>query len=95
MGMPVADIDTPALVVDLDTYEHNLDLMAGSIAGTPVRLRGHAGTARVPDRGASLIARGAVRYCCQKVSEAEAMVAGGVRNVLVSTRSSAGARWSA
>jgi D-serine deaminase-like pyridoxal phosphate-dependent protein len=40
VGMPVVEIDTPALVVDLDAYEHNLDRMAASLAGTSVRLRG-------------------------------------------------------
>ncbi len=84
VGMSVADIDTPALVVDLDAYEHNLDLMAASLAGTPVRLRGHAKTHKCPVVALHQIARGAVGSCCQKVSEAEAMVAGGVRNVLVS-----------
>jgi len=84
VGMSVAEIDTPALVVDLDAYEHNLDLMAASLAGTPVRLRGHAKTHKCPVVALHQIARGAVGSCCQKVSEAEAMVAGGVRNVLVS-----------
>ena len=84
VGMPVADIDTPALVVDLDAYEHNLDLLAASLAGTAVRLRGHAKTHKCPTVALHQIARGAVGSCCQKVSEAEAMVAGGVRNVLVS-----------
>jgi len=84
IGMSVAEIDTPALVVDLDAYEHNLDLMAASLAGTPVRLRGHAKTHKCPIVALHQIARGAVGSCCQKVSEAEAMVAGGVRNVLVS-----------
>jgi 3-hydroxy-D-aspartate aldolase len=84
VGMPVAEIDTPALVVDLDAYEHNLDRMAASLAGTSVRLRGHAKTHKCPVVALHQIARGAVGSCCQKVSEAEAMIAGGVRNVLVS-----------
>jgi D-serine deaminase-like pyridoxal phosphate-dependent protein len=83
-GMAVADIDTPALVVDLDAYERNLDRMAASLAGTPVRLRGHAKTHKSPVVAHHQLARGAVGACCQKVSEAEAMVFGGVRNVLVS-----------
>jgi D-serine deaminase-like pyridoxal phosphate-dependent protein len=84
VGMPLAEIDTPALVVDLDAYEQNLDRMAASLAGTPVRLRGHAKTHKSPVVALHQIARGAVGACCQKVSEAEAMVYGGVRNVLVS-----------
>jgi D-serine deaminase-like pyridoxal phosphate-dependent protein len=82
--MPVAGIDTPALVVDLDAYERNLDRMAASLAGTSVRLRGHAKTHKCPVVALHQIARGAVGSCCQKVSEAEAMVYGGVRSVLVS-----------
>jgi 3-hydroxy-D-aspartate aldolase len=84
VGMSVAEIDTPALVVDLDAYEHNLDRMAASLAGTSVRLRGHAKTHKCPVVALHQIARGAVGSCCQKVSEAEAMISGGVRNVLVS-----------
>jgi D-serine deaminase-like pyridoxal phosphate-dependent protein len=84
VGMAVADIDTPALVVDLDAYEENLNRMAAALAGTPVRLRGHAKTHKCAVVALHQIARGAVGACAQKVSEAEAMVYGGVRNVLVS-----------
>jgi 3-hydroxy-D-aspartate aldolase len=84
VGTSVGEIETPALVVDLEAYEHNLDLMAASLAGKPVRLRGHAKTHKCPVVALHQIARGAVGSCCQKVSEAEAMVAGGVKNVLVS-----------
>ena len=83
VGMSIAEIDTPALVVDLDAYERNLDRMAASLTGTPVRLRGHAKTHKCPVVALHQIARGAVGCCCQKVSEAEAMVYGGVRSVLV------------
>jgi D-serine deaminase-like pyridoxal phosphate-dependent protein len=84
VGIPLADVDTPALVVELEAYERNLDRMAASLAGTPARLRGHAKTHKCPVVALHQIARGAVGACCQKVSEAEAMVYGGVRNVLVS-----------
>ncbi len=84
VGMPVDRIDTPALVVDLDAYARNLDRMARFVAGQRVRLRPHAKTHKCPVVALDQIARGAVGVCCQKVSEAEAMVEGGVRNVLVS-----------
>ena len=86
VGTPVEEIDTPALVVDLDPYERNLDRMASALAGTPVRLRGHAKTHKCPVVALHQIARGAVGACCQKVSEAEAMLYGGVRNILVSNQ---------
>lgn len=84
VGMPADRIDTPALVVDLDAYTRNLDRMARFVAGQSVRLRPHAKTHKCPVVALDQIARGAVGVCCQKVSEAEAMVEGGVRNVLVS-----------
>jgi 3-hydroxy-D-aspartate aldolase len=91
VGMPVAEIETPALVVDLDAYERNLDRMAAHFAGQPVRLRPHAKTHKSPVVALHQVARGAVGACCQKVGEAEAMVYGGVRNVLV-TNEIVGAR---
>ncbi len=84
VGIPAADIDTPALVVDLDAYERNLDRMAAFMARQSARLRPHAKTHKCPVIALHQVARGAVGVCCQKVSEAEALVYGGVRNVLVS-----------
>jgi D-serine deaminase-like pyridoxal phosphate-dependent protein len=84
VGLPVEAVDTPALLVDLDAYERNLDRMAASLRGVPVRLRPHAKTHKCPVVAHHQLARGAVGVCCQKVSEAEAMVYGGVRDVLVS-----------
>ena len=66
VGMSVADIDTPALVVDLDAYEHNLDLMAASLAGTSVRLRGHAKSHKCPEVALHQIAAGAVGVCARR-----------------------------
>ncbi|MGH7266059.1 MAG: DSD1 family PLP-dependent enzyme, partial [Candidatus Rokuibacteriota bacterium] len=84
VGMPVEEIDTPALVIELDPYERNLDRMARAVADARVRLRPHAKTHKCPVIALHQIARGAIGVCCQKVTEAEAMVYGGVRSVLVS-----------
>ncbi len=71
VGMPVAEIDTPALVVDLDAYERNLDRMAGWAARARVRLRPHAKTHKCPVIALHQIARGAVGVCCQKVMDVD------------------------
>ena len=86
VGQAADQIDTPALVVDLDAYERNLDRMAAFMAGVPARLRPHAKTHKCAVVGLHQVARGAVGLCCQKVGEAEAMVYGGVKNVLVSNQ---------
>jgi D-serine deaminase-like pyridoxal phosphate-dependent protein len=83
IGDPVDGIDTPALVVDLDVLERNLDLMAGAVRGAGVALRPHAKSHKCPDIAHAQIERGAVGICCQKVGEAEAFVAAGIRDVLV------------
>jgi D-serine deaminase-like pyridoxal phosphate-dependent protein len=76
-------VDTPALVVDLATFQRNLDRMPALLAPTGVAVRPHAKTHKSPEVAAQQIARGAVGVCVAKVAEAEAMVAGGVEDVLV------------
>jgi 3-hydroxy-D-aspartate aldolase len=83
-GMPEDEIDTPALLIDLDAFEANLDTMAARLAGTGTRLRAHAKTHKSPVIAHLQIARGAVGQCVQKVSEAEVLAWGGVRDILVS-----------
>jgi len=84
--MPLEQVDTPALLLDLDAFEHNVARMAGAVAGAGVALRAHAKTHKCPMIARAQIAAGAVGVCCQKVTEAEAMVQGGVGDVLVSNQ---------
>ncbi len=83
VGMSLEEVDTPALLIDLDAFERNLDRLASSLSHTQVRLRPHAKTHKCPVIALRQIALGAVGVCCQKVSEAEAMVYGGISNVLI------------
>jgi len=83
IGQKLEDVDTPALVLDLDAFEKNLNTLNAAV-GRKVRVRPHAKTHKCPDVAKRQIALGAVGMCCQKVSEAEAMVDGGVQDVLVS-----------
>ncbi len=92
IGTPVREIETPALLVDLDAAEGNLARMASRLAGTGVGLRAHAKTHKSPWFARKQLALGAVGVCCQKVSEAEVMVAGGVENVLVSSEVTAASK---
>ena len=84
VGMAFADIDTPALVIDLDAFERNLKRMADFVGKSGVRLRAHAKTHKSPIIAAKQMELGAVGVCCQKVSEAEVLVEGGIGDVLVS-----------
>jgi len=83
VGQPLAQVDTPALILDLDAFERNLKTVADLARGR-VRVRAHAKTGKCPEVAKRQMALGAVGVCCQKVSEAEAMVEGGIADVLVS-----------
>ncbi|HUB44912.1 MAG TPA: DSD1 family PLP-dependent enzyme [Acetobacteraceae bacterium] len=83
-GMREDEIDTPALLIDLDAFEFNLDRMAALLAPTGVKLRAHAKTHKSPVIAKLQMARGAVGQCVQKVAEAEVLAWGGIPNILVS-----------
>jgi 3-hydroxy-D-aspartate aldolase len=83
IGMTLDEVDTPALVIDLDAFERNLHRLADRVRGTAVRLRPHAKTHKCAVIALKQMELGAVGVCCQKVSEAEALVFGGVKDVLV------------
>lgn len=82
-GQRLEDVDTPALILDLDAFEANLRTLADAVRASGVRVRTHAKTHKCPEVAQRQMAHGAVGACCQKVSEAEAMVAGEVDDVLV------------
>lgn len=85
-GDSLGDIETPALVLDLDAFERNLQRMAQALKGHNVRLRPHAKSHKCPEIALRQIALGAVGVCCQKVSEAAVLVKAGVKDVLVTNQ---------
>ena len=83
IGDILDDVDTPALIVELDALERNIAAMAAAVEDRGMRLRPHAKSHKSPDIARRQIAAGAVGICCQKVGEAEAFVAAGVTDVLI------------
>jgi D-serine deaminase-like pyridoxal phosphate-dependent protein len=81
--MALEDVDTPALLIELDAFEANLDRMAEALAPTGVRLRAHAKTHKSPVIAHMQMARGAMGQCVQKVGEAEILAWGGVPDIMV------------
>lgn len=86
-GMDAADIQTPALVLDLDALERNIKKMGDYAKAHGMRHRVHGKMHKSVDV-AKLQERlgGAVGVCCQKVSEAEVFARGGIKDVLVSNQ---------
>jgi D-serine deaminase-like pyridoxal phosphate-dependent protein len=85
VGVSKWELDTPALCVDLDELERNIATMKAKVASTGVALRPHAKTHKCPAIAKLQLAAGAIGVCAAKVSEAEALAAGGVDRILMTT----------
>lgn len=67
------DLDTPALVLDLDALEANIAYMADFMAGVTAKLRPHSKTHKCAEIARRQVAAGAVGITCAKLGEAEAL----------------------
>jgi D-serine deaminase-like pyridoxal phosphate-dependent protein len=85
LGVSKWDLDTPALCVDLDTLDRNLVTMKARLAATGVATRPHAKTHKCPAIAKLQMAAGSIGVCTAKVSEAEALFANGVDQILMTT----------
>jgi len=85
IGMDECEIQTPCLIVDLDALERNIKKMGKLAKDMGVRHRVHCKMHKSVDVALLQKELGdACGVCCQKVSEAEAFVRGGIKDVLVS-----------
>jgi len=82
-GIPVDELDTPALVVDLDVAEANIRRMQEVVRRNGSAVRPHVKTHKSPFWSEKQIEAGAVGICVAKVGEAEVQVAGGIKDVLI------------
>lgn len=86
IGLRVDQIDTPALVVDLDAMERNIARMADFARKHQVLWRPHAKMHKSAEIALLLQRAGAVGACVQKTAEAEALAAGGVRDITITNQ---------
>jgi len=80
-----AKIQTPALVVDLDILERNIARMAEHAKAHNIALRPHAKTHKSVEIAKRQLAAGALGICCAKLGEAEALAAGGIDSILLTS----------
>jgi 3-hydroxy-D-aspartate aldolase len=86
-GMDEKDIQTPCLILDLDALERNIKKMGDYAKAHGMRHRSHGKMHKSVDvQKLQERLGGAVGVCCQKVSEAEVFVRGGIKDVLVSNQ---------
>ena len=81
--MKYHELPTPALTIDLDILECNLDRMAAYCREHGIGLRPHTKTHKVPEVGRMQVERGAVGLTVAKVGEAEVMAGAGLDDILI------------
>jgi D-serine deaminase-like pyridoxal phosphate-dependent protein len=77
------DLDTPCLVLDLDTLERNLQKMQAAVDQSGKNMRPHAKTHKCSSLAKRQIEAGAIGVCAAKISEAEALVKAGLGGILI------------
>ena len=85
-GIPLHSVETPALLLDLDSVEHNLSIVHGRTEKAGVRVRPHAKAHKCPDLARLQVLAGARGICCQKLSEAEVFAQQGFDDILVTNQ---------
>lgn len=81
--MHTEELDTPALLVDLDIMEGNVRRMAEYAARHSLKLCPHTKTHKIPDLAKQQLALGAHRITVAKLGEAEVMAGSGIGKMLV------------
>jgi D-serine deaminase-like pyridoxal phosphate-dependent protein len=81
--MRIADIDTPAVLIDLDVVDRNLARAQAMADAAGLKLRPHVKTHKLPRFARAQMALGATGITAQKLSEAEAMADGGITDIFL------------
>ncbi len=86
LGAHRSEIETPALLVDLDVMERNIAAMSEFFRHRPAKLRPHFKSPKAPAIAKRLLAAGAIGMTCAKVGEAEVLVRHGVSDILIANQ---------
>lgn len=84
--LEIEKIETPALLLDMDTMEENVRLMASHFNKVKANLRPHFKAHKCTFLALKQIEAGAIGMTCAKVGEAEALVKAGVREILIANQ---------
>ena len=79
----VNEVPTPALLIDLDIFERNLQTLATFLKGRKTTFRPHGKAHKSPAIGKLQLASGATGLCAAKLGEAEVLINGGIKDVLI------------
>jgi D-serine deaminase-like pyridoxal phosphate-dependent protein len=81
--MTIDDLDTPAVVIDLDVLERNIRNAAESCRRIGIPLRVHTKSHKLPEIAHTQMRAGAIGVACQKLGDAEVMCAAGIPDILI------------
>ena len=81
--MHIDELDTPAVLIDLDVLERNIARMAEAARAAGVRLRPHAKTHKLPEVARMQLAAGARGISLAKVGEAEVFADAGIQDIFI------------
>jgi D-serine deaminase-like pyridoxal phosphate-dependent protein len=81
--IPGEDIETPALLIDLDALERNILTMSAFAKDNNISLRPHFKTVKIPEIALMQVKAGAKGITCAKLSEAEVLADAGVESILL------------
>ena len=92
IGTPIQELDTPNLLVDMDSLEHNFSVVAQTYRGTTCKMRQHVKNVKSPILALMQIRAGGTvgGVCTAKVAEAEVMVEGGIDDILITSQIGSG-----
>jgi D-serine deaminase-like pyridoxal phosphate-dependent protein len=79
----IDDIETPAVIIDIDRVEANLKRAQDYADARGLALRPHIKTHKLPRFAQRQVALGAVGITCQKLGEAEVMAEAGLGDILL------------
>ncbi len=86
IGRTKDELDTPALLVDLDALEANIAKIAGTCRQYGVDWRPHSKAHKTPEIARMQIDAGAIGVTCAKLGEAEAMAEAGITDIMIANQ---------
>jgi D-serine deaminase-like pyridoxal phosphate-dependent protein len=86
VGYGVDELDTPALLVDLDVMDSNIAQVTSACRASGVDWRPHIKGNKTPEIALRQIAAGAIGVTCAKLGEAEVMADAGIADILIANQ---------
>ena len=85
VNMSQWDIDTPALLLDMDALERNLTRISEYCIKNNTSFRPHTKSHKCPTISKMQLSSGAIGICTVKVSEAEVMAQDGIKDIVITS----------